>query len=120
MRVSRWESYFVLKGKAVWRAMCRSRIQDPDGVKFDRVSRVICQSETYEMQMILDVNTQLYPVGESDRLSCAIARTLHEDGAPDEGSYNPLRRGSLADKYEYVMNGKVYRCEEDAGSGSVM
>ncbi len=36
---------------------------DPDGKKFDRVSRLFCVSESFKMDLILDVNTQLYPFG---------------------------------------------------------
>ncbi|VDN45799.1 unnamed protein product [Gongylonema pulchrum] len=32
---------------------------DPDGKKFDRVSRLFCDSESFKMELILDVNTQL-------------------------------------------------------------
>ncbi|KAK3561817.1 hypothetical protein QTP86_015254 [Hemibagrus guttatus] len=35
---------------------------DPDGKKFDRVSRLHCESESFKMDLILDVNTQIYPV----------------------------------------------------------
>lgn len=32
---------------------------DPDGKKFDRVSRLFCDSESFKMELILDVNTQM-------------------------------------------------------------
>lgn len=32
---------------------------DPEGKKFDRVSRLFCDSESFKMELILDVNTQL-------------------------------------------------------------
>lgn len=32
---------------------------DPDGKKFDRVSRLFCDSESFKMELILDINTQL-------------------------------------------------------------
>ncbi len=85
-----------------------------------RVSRLICESESYEMHLILDVNTELYPINADDRFTCAIARTLHEDGQQDEGQFNPLKRGSLADKFDYVMYGKVYKCEEDPKAATKM
>ncbi|KAJ4723629.1 DNA-directed RNA polymerases II and V subunit 8A [Melia azedarach] len=38
------------------------------------------------------------------------------DGTPDTGYYTPGGRKSLADKYEYIMHGKVYKIT-DEGSG---
>lgn len=32
---------------------------DPEGKKFDRVSRLHCDSESFKMDLILDVNTQV-------------------------------------------------------------
>ena len=72
------------------------------------------------MDMILDVNTQLYPMEREERFTCAIARTLNEDGQADDGLYNPIKRASLADKFDYVMYGKVYRCEDDSKASSKM
>eukprot|EP00051_Salpingoeca_urceolata_P018299 m.256102 g.256102 ORF g.256102 m.256102 type:complete len:148 (+) comp19168_c0_seq7:2497-2940(+) len=90
--------------------------KDPDGKKFDRVSRVICLSENYEMELTLDVNTQLYPVEKDDRFTFMLARSLYEDGTMDDEvkpTYDQSRRPSLADQFEYVMHGKVYRVDED-------
>ena len=77
------------------------------------VSRLVCTSESYEMDLILDVNTQLYPVNAGERFTFALASTLDEDGVPDDGVYDQrIGKRSLADKYEYVMHGHVFRCEE--------
>ena len=49
-------------------------------------------------------------------LSCsftfALTRSLHEDGSKDDRTYDQSRAPSLADKYEYVMHGHVFRCDE--------
>lgn len=87
---------------------------DPDGKKFDRVSRLFCESESFKMDLILDVNTQIYPIDLGDKFRMVLATTLREDGAPDDGEYNPTDSGpSRADSFEYVMYGKVYRIEGD-------
>eukprot|EP00053_Salpingoeca_punica_P023193 m.9265 g.9265 ORF g.9265 m.9265 type:complete len:146 (+) comp4653_c0_seq1:227-664(+) len=91
------------------------RQKDPDGRKFDRVSRLICSSENYEMELILDIHIDLYPVDVHDRFTFVLARTLSLTNAPDTGLYDQSKQPSLADKFEYVMHGKVYRCEEDSG-----
>ncbi|CAG5116303.1 unnamed protein product [Candidula unifasciata] len=90
---------------------------DPDGKKFDRVSRLFCESESFKMDLILDVNTLIYPVELGDKFRLVIATTLREDGCPDDGEFNPTSTGpSRADQFEYVMYGKVYRIEGDDGS----
>ncbi|MEE6518796.1 hypothetical protein FKM82_030021 [Ascaphus truei] len=90
---------------------------DPEGRKFDRVSRLHCESESFKMDLILDVNIQIYPVDLGDKFRLVIASTLYEDGTLDDGEYNPTDdRPSRADQFEYVMYGKVYRIEGDETS----
>ena len=87
---------------------------DPQGKKFDRVSRLMCESESFKMDLILDVNTQIYPVNMGEKFRLVLASTLKEDGTPDDGEYNPAETGpSRADQFEYVMYGKVYRVENE-------
>ena len=87
---------------------------DPEGRKFDRVSRLHCESESFKMDLILDVNTWLYPMELGDKFRLVLANTLREDGYPDSGEYNPMdSEGSRADSFEYVMYGLIYRIEGD-------
>ena len=48
-----------------------------------------------------------------DKFRLMLATTLHEDGAPDDGSYTSNLEGTRADTFEYVMFGRVYRIEGD-------
>ncbi|CAM6043593.1 unnamed protein product [Sphagnum compactum] len=85
-------------------------VVDPDGKKFDRVSRLVAHSEQFDMDLLLDVNIDVYPIARSEKkFTLALAATLNLDGAPDDGTFDQTRRKSLADKYEYVMYGKVYK-----------
>lgn len=70
------------------------------------------------MELILDVNTQIYPVDLGEKFRLVLATTLREDGTPDDGEYNPVESGpSRADQFEYIMHGKVYRIDaENSGS----
>ncbi|RUS74290.1 hypothetical protein EGW08_017941 [Elysia chlorotica] len=71
------------------------------------------------MDLILDVNTQIYPVALGDKFRLVIATTLREDGCPDDGEFQPTSSGpSRADQFEYVMYGKVYRIESDGNQDS--
>uniref|UniRef100_A0A8C6RCA7 DNA-directed RNA polymerases I, II, and III subunit RPABC3 n=1 Tax=Nannospalax galili TaxID=1026970 RepID=A0A8C6RCA7_NANGA len=64
---------------------------DPEGKKFDGVS----------MDLVLDVNVQIYPIDLGDKFRLVIASTLNEDGTLDDGEYNPTDdRPSRADQTE--------------------
>ncbi|KAI3895276.1 hypothetical protein C5167_024293 [Papaver somniferum] len=89
---------------------------DPDGKKFDKVSRIEARSEQFDMFMHLDVNTEVYPLRTGDKFTMVLASTLSLDGTPDTGYFTQGGRKSLADKFEYVMHGKLYRIGEE-GSG---
>ncbi|XP_055925483.1 DNA-directed RNA polymerases I, II, and III subunit RPABC3-like [Argiope bruennichi] len=88
---------------------------DPEGKKFDRVSRLHCESESFKMDLILDVNTQAYPMDLGDKFRLVIASTLKESGQPDDGEYYSILDSgpSRADAFEYVCYGKIYRIEGD-------
>ena len=45
------------------------------------------------MDLILDVNTQLYPVSLGDKFRLQLTTCLREDGVPDDGDY--LAMGGL-------------------------
>ena len=58
---------------------------DPEGQKFDRVSRIHCESESFKMDLILDINSWVYPMELGDKFRLVLATTLKEDGFPDSG-----------------------------------
>uniref|UniRef100_A0A0C9RIV5 TSA: Wollemia nobilis Ref_Wollemi_Transcript_15450_1139 transcribed RNA sequence n=1 Tax=Wollemia nobilis TaxID=56998 RepID=A0A0C9RIV5_9CONI len=90
---------------------------DREGKKFDKVSRIEARSEQFDMYLVLDVNIDVYPVSKGDKFTIALSPTLSLDGTPDSGYFVQAGRKSLADKYEYVMYGKLYRISEE-GSGA--
>ncbi|KAL8170925.1 hypothetical protein V2J09_022729 [Rumex salicifolius] len=92
---------------------------DPDGKKFDKVSRIEAQSDTFEAYLLFDVNTDIYPVHIDKRYTIGLATTLDLDGTPDTGYYNPGGRENLADRYDYVMHGRLYRVSEHGSGGQV-
>jgi len=96
---------------------------DPDGKKFDRVSRIKATGENLGLETILDVNSELYPLKQGDRVSIVLAKTLNLDGSPsDEGSYTPSTGAegpSLADKFDYVMYGRVFKFENTSTPGKM-
>ena len=47
------------------------------------------------MDLILDVNTQLYPVSLGDKFRLLLTTTLKEDGMPDDGDFLTTGRESV-------------------------
>ncbi|KAK1327242.1 hypothetical protein QJS10_CPA01g02970 [Acorus calamus] len=92
---------------------------DPDGKRFDKVSRIEAKSEQFEMYMQLDVNTEIYPLHVGDKFTMVLAPTLNLDGTPDTGYFTQGGRKTLADKFEYVMHGKLYKIAEESNTGLV-
>ncbi|XP_059431827.1 DNA-directed RNA polymerases II, IV and V subunit 8B-like [Corylus avellana] len=87
---------------------------NPDGKKFDKVTRIEARSEKCGMFMQLDVNTDIYPIDKDERFLMALSTTLSLEGG----------QKSLADKFEYIMHGKLYKISDetraktsDGGSG---
>lgn len=84
---------------------------NPDGYKFERVNRIQATGTTFECELLLDVNCEIYTLHEMDKFTLVLASTLHLDGSPaDHFSYVPANHAepSLADNYEYVMHGRVF------------
>ncbi|MED6132996.1 hypothetical protein PIB30_024224 [Stylosanthes scabra] len=81
---------------------------DPDGKKYDKVSRIVARSEKRDMQMLLDVNTEIYPMNRNERFLVALSPSLvlnTKDG--------PV---SIQDKFEYIMHGRLYNITNDGSS----
>ncbi|KAK2721869.1 DNA-directed RNA polymerases I, II, and III subunit RPABC3-like [Artemia franciscana] len=87
---------------------------DKEGKKFDRVSRLHCESESFKMDLILDVNSWVYPMELGDKFRLVLSRSLKDDGCTDNTEYNASDvESAKAAQFEYIMYGKVYRIEGD-------
>lgn len=51
------------------------------------VSRLVCESENYEMEMHVDVNTLLYPVEVGNKYTISLASSLSLHSNPGEQKY---------------------------------
>jgi len=86
--------------------------------KYDRVSRITGISTGNDITMTCDINTELYPCAIGDTIQLVIASTLALDGTKDDGKgWRAAGQGmaSLADLFDYVCHGKIYRFEEGEG-----
>lgn len=93
-------------------------VSDIKPEKYDHVARVFANTENGEIFMHLDINTDLFSCTVLDRLHIVLASTLSLDGIKDDvkGGWRdsrPEEGFSLADEYEYVCHGTIYRFEEE-------
>jgi DNA-directed RNA polymerases I, II, and III subunit RPABC3 len=93
-------------------------IEAVNSQKYDRVSRINAHSEDNATFLMLDVNTELFPLAETERIKLALALTLNLDGSKDDTKgWREVGMGeqTLANEYDYVCHGKIYRFEEGHG-----
>lgn len=91
---------------------------------YERVARVMGTSSDSTTSLTLDINNELYPLGTGEGINMLLADTLNLDGSADEvqkRGWRPPKEGeqTLADLWDYVCYGKVYR-HEDPGDGQNM
>jgi DNA-directed RNA polymerase I, II, and III subunit RPABC3 len=86
-----------------------------DGKYFDRVTRFECHSDASDAELVIDINTEIYPMGHDKRFTLVLASTLSTTNAPSTGVYDQSRAPSLLDDYQYAMHGKVFKITEAGG-----
>lgn len=70
----------------------------------------------------MDINTEIYPLRTANKFTLALASTLSPtDAVVDMTKKMPWtpslnQEGSLANDYEYVMYGKVYKFDDASGN----
>lgn len=97
-----------------------------DNSKYDRVSRIGATSSDSQTVMTLDINTELYPCAVGETIHCVLATSLALDGSKDDGrGWRDVGRtghggeATLADMFDYVCHGKIYKFE-DGEDGQTM
>mmetsp|Transcript_12616 Transcript_12616/g.14472 ORF Transcript_12616/g.14472 Transcript_12616/m.14472 type:complete len:153 (-) Transcript_12616:177-635(-) len=80
---------------------------------FKNVSRVVAQGMTFNMSLVIDIQTELFPLKMKDKFNLALASKLNIDDEPDDGTFNQDGKPTLLDKYDYGMHGKVFRYEHE-------
>jgi DNA-directed RNA polymerases I, II, and III subunit RPABC3 len=81
------------------------------------------------MDLILDINVDVYPVIQGEKLAICLATTLNLDGTSMQRGHVDTKseiydrsigvRETLADKYDYVVFGKVFKYRDSTSSGHV-
>ena len=62
---------------------------NPDGKKFMMTDRINCTSEAGNLDLILDVHSELFKVDVAAKFRMVIVPTFREDGLPDDDEYDP-------------------------------
>ena len=92
-----------------------NRLSDP---KYDKCDRLYCTSTDEQTTMDLDINNELFPCSVGETLHVVIATSLSLDGTKDDekGWRDTSKAGqaeaTLADMFDYVMYGKIYKFED--------
>ena len=87
--------------------------------KITQVSRIVAFSESSVSELICDINTEIYPLEMGQKFTLMLVRSLteNENESQDKATWKGDFK-SLADEYEYVMYGKVYKYD-DSVSGKM-
>jgi len=85
-----------------------------DHAKYDRVGRISATSSDSTITLTLDINSELFPLSPNDPFQLLLADTLNLDGTKEEKGWRPTAQGesTLADMWDYVCFGRIYRFEE--------
>jgi DNA-directed RNA polymerase I, II, and III subunit RPABC3 len=73
------------------------------------VKRLVCKATTYDVDMIVDIASEVYSLGKDDKFTLALVSTLRLDGRKDDDSYDQSGRETLLDQYDYGMCGRVFQ-----------
>lgn len=93
-------------------------VNDYDQSKYDRVARIVCKSTDEQTAMTLDINSELFPCAVGETMHVVLATTLSLDGSKDDDKgWRDVGKGgdapaTIADLYDYVCHGKIYKFEE--------
>ncbi|KAK3379964.1 hypothetical protein B0T24DRAFT_176689 [Lasiosphaeria ovina] len=111
----------------------RFTIDEINDKKYDRCERLYGKNvgnssedgEPSSVVIELDVNKELFPTKVGDSVDIVIASTLNLDGTKedDKGWRDDRKRdddkASLADNYDYVCHGKVYKFEDGSDGQTI-
>lgn len=78
------------------------------------MSRIFAKGVTYLEDLVIDIQSEIFPMKSKEKFSLALASTLDMSGKPDTGFYNQSGEPSLLDKFDYGMHGKVFRYEYES------
>ena len=87
------------------------------------MSRIHATSQVSKLEIELDVNTDIYPMEVDGFYSMVLASSINADGSEEfdvlryehQGGAGVDGHGSLLDKFDYVMHGKIFKYTPNQG-----
>lgn len=92
---SLWGDFWSAKRESGWKGVWKG--WDVTHLLNDLVTRFAATSMTYNMDMLIDINTDVYPLKANDKFTLALASTLYKDNRPDPGVYTDYSKEVVAD-----------------------
>ena len=90
---------------------------DKDSKIFEKVQRCEGNTKKTNYKIMLDINSEIYPMEKGGVYSIVLAKSIEESNKvkPNEFDYELTtnKMGTLMDKYEYVMRGRVFQFNSD-------
>jgi DNA-directed RNA polymerase I, II, and III subunit RPABC3 len=95
-----------------------------DDKKYDRVCRLSGTSLDNTVAIKLDINSQIYPCAVGEHIRMVLATSLNMDGSKDDGKgWRDVARAdaetTMADMFDYVCHGKIYKFEDSEDGDSM-
>jgi len=78
---------------------------------YEKVSRYKCYSHQMELELEIDINSELCPLAIGDQLRITLVTNLDDDKQSEHSFYDASFLSinkSITDFYDYIMNGKIY------------
>lgn len=84
---------------------------DAEGKRFDKCSRIFARNQTqHNCTVVLDYNCDIYDLPDGTKIQLVITESLEtETNKIGKNEYDQNERHTLADDFEYVMHGKIFR-----------
>jgi len=96
---------------------------DKEGKRFDKVSRIEARTcESNDVRLILDYNSEIYDLPVGTKFTMVLTESLDLDSnevGPGQTEFDQSGRSTLADEFEYVMHGKVFKMDFKGNSVEV-
>ena len=79
--------------------------------KFENVDRLVCRGDQYKnMELLLDINSAIYPVRTGDKLEGLLTLTLNPKVLLKMNRYHEYD-GTLINDFDYVMHGIIFKID---------
>ena len=90
---------------------------DKDSKIFEKVQRCEGKTKKTNYKIMLDINSEIYPMEKGGLYSIVLAKSIEEKNKEKSNEFDyeltTNKKGTLMDKYDYVMRGRVFQFNSD-------